>query len=80
MSTASGAIQSSGSAQPHVYPSDIKILQYAIPEDNLINSFGESVIPMNKMIAINLKQNQELTELRNWLLPMLMNGQATISN
>ena len=25
-------------------------------------------------------ENQKLSELRDWLLPMLMNGQVTISN
>ena len=30
-------------------------------------------------MSINcLIQNQELTELRDWLLPMLMNGQVTV--
>lgn len=28
----------------------------------------------------NLKQNQELASLRDWLLPMLMNGQVTVEN
>ena len=27
---------------------------------------------------INLKENQELASLRDWLLPMLMNGQVTV--
>jgi type I restriction enzyme S subunit len=27
-----------------------------------------------------LKENSKLEELRDWLLPMLMNGQVTISN
>jgi type I restriction enzyme S subunit len=26
------------------------------------------------------KQNQQLTELRDWLLPMLMNGQVTVGD
>lgn len=35
----------------------------------------------NKSLAIivdNLAENERLTQLRNWLLPMLMNGQASI--
>ena len=31
------------------------------------------------MIFNNHKQNQQLTELRDWLLPMLMNGQITVT-
>ena len=29
-------------------------------------------------IGNNLRQNRELTALRDWLLPMLMNGQVTV--
>jgi type I restriction enzyme S subunit len=71
--------QATGSAQPHVYPSDIKILDYVIPTDILIDSFGKLATPMNNQIAINIKENQHLTQLRDWLLPMLMNGQVTVA-
>jgi type I restriction enzyme S subunit len=70
--------QATGSAQPHVYPSDIKILNYAIPSDSLISEFSRLVIPMNKRIANNLKENQELVKIRDLLLPMLMNGQVKV--
>lgn len=72
--------QATGSAQPHVYPSDIKILNYVIPPNHLINLFGKKVIPMNNKIANNLKEKQELSSLRDWLLPMLMNGQVSVGD
>lgn len=31
-------------------------------------------------IVSNLAENQELINIRDWLLPILMNGQATISD
>ena len=31
------------------------------------------------LINISFKQNQKLSELRDWLLPMLMNGQVTFA-
>ncbi|KYG85253.1 hypothetical protein AWW67_16205 [Roseivirga seohaensis] len=70
--------QARGSAQPHVYPKDIEGLKIAIPPKSLIEDFGAIVVPGNQTITINLKQNQELSSLRDWLLPMLMNGQVTI--
>jgi type I restriction enzyme, S subunit len=70
--------QATGSAQPHVYPSDIKNLNYTVLNDLLMKEFGKLVIPMNTKIAINIKQNQQLSNLRDWLLPMLMNGQVTV--
>lgn len=72
--------KASGSAQPHVYPSDIKNLNYAIPSKKLIIDFGKIVVPLNEQIGKNTKQNQQLTQLRDWLLPMLMNGQVTVGN
>ncbi len=71
--------QATGSAQPHVYPSDIKILDYVIPDATLINRFGAIAIAMNDQIANNIKENQLLTRLRDWLLPMLMNGQVKVA-
>lgn len=72
--------QATDSAQPHVYPSDIKILNYIILSDSLMDEFGKLVIPMNKKITVNLKENEELASLRNWFLPMLMNGQVSVDD
>ena len=35
--------QATGSAQPHVYPSDIKVLKYTIPTKELIVEFGKII-------------------------------------
>ena len=51
-----------------------------IPTESEIKSFNDAVQPWMTMISENVRQNQELISLRNWLLPMLMNGQATISD
>jgi len=34
--------------------------------------------PLISQMENNTYQNQQLTKLRDWLLPMLMNGQITI--
>lgn len=70
--------QATGSAQPHVYPSDIRGLDYVIPRGDLIDDFGKTAIPMNDQVAKNLAENQQLAQLRDWLLPLLMNGQVTV--
>lgn len=72
--------QATGSAQPHVYPNDIKGLFYLIPPKTLANNFGKIVLPLNDKIAFILQENQKLAELRDWLLPMLMNGQVTVGD
>jgi type I restriction enzyme S subunit len=48
------------------------------PPNNLLKKFEESVIPSFKKIDTALKQNQKLASLRDWLLPMLMNGQVKV--
>lgn len=48
------------------------------PQKNIIDIFSEKV---QKILALKEQkaiENQELTKLRDWLLPMLMNGQATV--
>ncbi len=72
--------QARGSAQPHVYPNDISQLKYLIPPKKLVEAYGKIVLSANDKIAINLKENEQLTELRDWLLPMLMNGQVTVKD
>ena len=70
--------QARGSAQPHVYPKDIESLKIIIPNEEILHKYGEIVYSMNEKITNNLKQNQELSALRDWLLPMLMNGQVKV--
>jgi len=40
--------------------------------------FYDYAKPIHAQIQTNLKENQKLAELRDWLLPMLMNGQVTV--
>lgn len=70
--------QARGSAQPHVYPNDISNLKYIIPPQELIDKFGKLILNSNEKIANNLCENERLVALRDWLLPMLMNGQVTV--
>jgi type I restriction enzyme S subunit len=52
----------------------------AIPPEDLITRFAAVISPQHAEIQKLLIQNQELTKLRDWLLPMLMNGQVTVSD
>ncbi len=71
--------QAKGSAQPHVYPEDIKQLHYAIPSESLMDKYKKLILPTNEKIAINQQQSQHLIQLRDFLLPMLMNGQVSVA-
>ena len=46
----------------------------------LMNQFFDKVYPIHQKIQKNLLENQKLAELRDWLLPMLMNGQVRVAH
>jgi len=54
---------------------------YRIPHipSFIARAFSETVAPMFEEIRVLQQENDELTKLRDWLLPMLMNGQATVT-
>ena len=54
---------------------DITIIQ---PSLDVVKKFEEKVSSINSYIKVNEEQNQELIQLRDWLLPMLMNGQVKV--
>tara|TARA_R110002049_G_scaffold12931_1_gene57178 strand:- start:14319 stop:15644 length:1326 start_codon:yes stop_codon:yes gene_type:complete len=48
------------------------------PPNNILDDFNSKLKTIYHSISNNLKQNQKLSELRDWLLPMLMNGQVSV--
>jgi len=75
-----------GSTIKRLYNNDLRNIFFAYPSlklviqngNNVSKRFSNIVVPsLNKIIQIK-KENQQLSELRDWLLPMLMNGQVTV--
>lgn len=52
----------------------------AIPPIELAEKFYDFMKPIQIKKEKNLKENQELAALRDWLLPMLMNGQVSVGD
>lgn len=71
---------SSGSARDNLSQDKIKDLHILIPSTDQIDSYHQICNIAFKKILSNLKENQKLTELRDWLLPMLMNGQVKVGD
>ena len=69
-----------GSAQPHIYPQHIA--EMSIGELNIaeVEKYNNLVAPLFKMIGENQKENKKLSQLRDALLPKLMNGEITLDN
>lgn len=53
-------------------------LQILNPHTSIQRKFSSIVEPQLELIYKNLHENQQLTQLRDWLLPMLMNGQIAV--
>ena len=56
----------------------LKDTKCVIPNRLVAQRFQEKVKPFHEKIKDNIFQNQQLENLRDWLLPMLMNGQVTV--
>ena len=69
-----------GSAQPHIYPQHIA--EMSIGELNIaeVEKYNNLVAPLFKMIGENQKENKKLSQLRDELLPKLMNGEIDLDN
>ena len=53
-------------------------LPLSIPATETLVAFEKICSPLFTLMTEHTKQNQELTALRDWLLPMLMNGQVRV--
>ncbi len=68
----------SGTAQKNLGVGQIKKLYILVPSKQENISFKLIVQSIHKKKKNNQIENQKLTELRDWLLPMLMNGQVRV--
>lgn len=68
-----------GTSNSHKRVSPDIMIGFQIPfEKTYIQKFGEIIDSIRTQVLQNNVQNQELTRLRDWLLPMLMNGQVKV--
>ena len=72
-------VKATGSVFNSIVSSDIETTNLIISSKDLIMKFGEYCEPLFNQIETNLRQNHHLTQLRDFLLPMLMNGQVSVA-
>lgn len=63
----------------HITIDHLEQSQIAIPDDEVARAFEMITKPIIDRMVKSHEENQELTQLRDWLLPMLMNGQVTVN-
>jgi type I restriction enzyme S subunit len=69
---------SEGTTFGSITKNDLHSLKLAYPTADLLEKYDDVVTNYNKMIFERSLENEKLIRLRDWLLPMLMNGQVTI--
>ena len=69
----------SGSTFKEISATVLKTVKISLPDSNVVGQFSNSVEPIFKRQDLLEQENQHLTQLRDWLLPMLMNGQVTVA-
>ena len=68
-----------GCAQPNISSEQIDSIPLLRPYSAIIESYNRICSGFLKCQNINVLQNEELSKKRNKLLPLLMNGQATVN-
>lgn len=67
-----------GSAQPQITRANLAPLKVIIPDSNVTQKFSMLSDNLFKRHTAILDENETLQKLRDWLLPLLMNGQVTV--
>ena len=62
----------------HITQDHLKQAKIVVPPIDLISKLDAKLQPIMLKQQMLENQNQELTQLRDWLLPMLMNGQVKV--
>ena len=68
--------KSGGTILKNVSQDTLKELQVTVPPKRVIEYFNEKMNPIFESIYIRSRETQELIALRDFLLPLLMNGQV----
>ena len=71
---------SSGSARDNISQDTIKNTILPIPQEKILKEYSDAVAPIISKIIANQKEMENLTKQRDELLPILMNGQASVNS
>ena len=69
---------SHGATQQGIGDDDMANITLLIPDDTTLSKYHEATKGFFAKISNNILENKRLIAIRNFLLPLLMNGQATI--
>lgn len=69
---------SAGTTFGSITKDDLFSLKLIYPTDNILKKYENTISRYNEIILKRSTENQTLTQLRDFLLPMLMNGQVEV--
>lgn len=69
-----------GAQQPHINKEIVDESPFIMPNEEVLELYYKTAAPIIGRILNNANQNQQLATLRDWLLPMLMNGQVKVTS
>ena len=67
-----------GGAQQHINKKNVNELDILLPDDSLILKFKEMIKPIFKNISVNCFESQNLSQIRDSLLPRLISGKIRV--
>ena len=71
---------SNGSSQQNLSPLQAVDFMFCVPRNDILNKFNKIIQPIYDKLIFNKQESRRLTILRDFLLPMLMNGQVSVSD
>ena len=69
-----------GATQEAVNNGDLAKIVFIVPPEDVLLAYHEKTKHLYSQISHNKMENKKLIDLRDWLLPLLMNGQATLAD
>ena len=69
-----------GSTQPLITQNDLKNIQILLPSLDILEKFENNISILMKLYDKKILENKHLTNLKNYLLPKLMNGEIDVEN
>ena len=69
-----------GSAQPHVYPKDLMLLEITAPPSSIIQQFSNLIESVFLELKFLQRKNEKLQKTRDLLLPKLLSGEIEVDN
>jgi len=74
------AFENSGSVQQQLTVPQVMSIKILYPNVDVLKSYDSITSPMIDRIELINEENIQLSSLRDWLLPMLMNGQVKVGD